>query len=32
MANKWLIKGPEIVTCTCDFGCPCQFNSLPTRG
>ena len=32
MATKWLIKGPEIVTCTCDFGCPCQFNSLPTRG
>ena len=32
MANKWLIKGPEIVSCNCDFGCPCQFNSLPTRG
>jgi hypothetical protein len=32
MANKWLIKGPEIVSCTCDFGCPCQFNSLPTAG
>jgi hypothetical protein len=31
MANKWLIKGPEIVTCTCDFGCPCQFNGLPTH-
>jgi len=32
MATKWLIRGPEIVTCTCDFGCPCQFNSLPTKG
>ncbi len=32
MANKWLIKGPEIVACTCDFGCPCQFNGLPTHG
>ncbi len=32
MATDWLIKGPEIVTCTCDFGCPCQFNSLPTHG
>jgi len=32
VAKKWLINGPEIVTCTCDFGCPCQFNSLPTQG
>jgi hypothetical protein len=28
----WLIKGPEISTCNCDWGCPCQFNSLPTHG
>lgn len=32
MATDWVIRGPEIVTCSCDFGCPCQFNSLPTRG
>lgn len=33
MANTpWMIKGPEIVTCNCDFGCPCQFNSLPSNG
>jgi len=28
----WEIKGPEISSCNCDWGCPCQFNSLPTRG
>jgi len=29
---EWMIKGPEIGTCNCDWGCPCQFNALPTRG
>ena len=28
----WHIKGPQIATCNCDFGCPCQFNSVPTNG
>lgn len=28
----WRIKGPEISACNCDYGCPCQFNALPTRG
>ena len=28
----WMIKGPEISTCNCDWGCPCQFNALPTHG
>ncbi len=28
----WAIKGPELSTCNCDWGCPCQFNALPTRG
>ena len=28
----WMIKGPEIATCNCDWGCPCQFNALPTHG
>src|SRR5690606_8930344 len=22
----------EIANCNCSFGCPCQFNSLPTNG
>ncbi|TMJ40624.1 MAG: DUF1326 domain-containing protein [Alphaproteobacteria bacterium] len=28
----WLIRGPEIATCNCAYGCPCQFNALPTQG
>ena len=28
----WRISGVELVTCNCDYGCPCQFNALPTRG
>jgi hypothetical protein len=34
MASKteWTIKGREAVNCNCAYGCPCQFNSLPTDG
>lgn len=33
MSNiDWMIRGPEISTCNCDWGCPCQFNALPTHG
>jgi hypothetical protein len=28
----WRIKGLEVTTCNCDWGCPCQFSSLPTHG
>ena len=28
----WRIKGPEIAACNCDWGCPCQFNAMPTHG
>ncbi len=28
----WMIRGPEVSTCNCNWGCPCQFNSLPTHG
>ncbi len=27
---EWSIKGPHFVNCNCDYGCPCQFNALPT--
>jgi hypothetical protein len=27
----WRMQGPEIANCNCDWGCPCQFNALPTR-
>lgn len=30
--TEWMIKGPEIATCNCDYSCPCQFNALPTTG
>jgi hypothetical protein len=29
---KWEIKGREFVNCNCAYGCPCQFNALPTYG
>lgn len=28
----WFIDGPSISSCNCDWGCPCQFNSLPSKG
>jgi len=28
----WRIRGPEMTACNCSWGCPCQFNSLPTYG
>lgn len=30
--TKWTIKGREFVHCNCAYGCPCQFNALPTNG
>jgi hypothetical protein len=24
--------GEEVATCNCAWGCPCQFNALPTHG
>ena len=29
---KWSVKGREFANCNCAYGCPCQFNALPTRG
>jgi hypothetical protein len=29
---KWSIKAREFVNCNCSYGCPCQFNALPTHG
>lgn len=29
---KWTIQGKEFVNCNCSYGCPCQFNGLPTHG
>ena len=30
--TKWTIKGREFVNCNCSYGCPCQFNGLPSYG
>ncbi len=29
---RWRIAGEEVVSCDCAWGCPCQFNALPTNG
>ena len=29
---EWWIKGREFANCNCSYGCPCQFNALPTHG
>ncbi len=28
----WEIKGRSFANCNCSYGCPCQFNALPTDG
>lgn len=30
--TPWRIVGEEAATCNCAWGCPCQFNALPTHG
>ncbi|HET9862574.1 MAG TPA: DUF1326 domain-containing protein [Steroidobacteraceae bacterium] len=30
--TKWTIHGKEFANCNCSYGCPCQFNALPTHG
>ena len=29
---KWRIAGEQFGSCNCNWGCPCQFNALPTTG
>lgn len=29
---KWMMKGLHYDNCNCAYGCPCQFNALPTQG
>ncbi len=29
---EWTIKGAQYANCNCAWGCPCQFNALPTYG
>jgi hypothetical protein len=30
--TPWEFKGRELVNCTCEYGCNCQFNGLPDKG
>src|SRR6202158_1707436 len=29
---EWRVQGREFTNCNCAYGCPCQFNALPTHG
>jgi hypothetical protein len=29
---RWHLRGHVILACNCDYGCPCNFNGLPTTG
>ena len=29
---EWSMQGVEFNNCNCNWGCPCQFNSLPSHG
>lgn len=29
---QWHLRGHVILACNCDYGCPCNFNGLPTTG
>ncbi|GAC1479634.1 MAG: DUF1326 domain-containing protein [Candidatus Dormibacteria bacterium] len=31
-ATSWSLKGTVLIACNCDYGCPCNFNALPTHG
>ena len=31
-SETWSITGTHFASCNCDYGCPCQFNALPTDG
>jgi len=32
MAQRWNLTGKALISCNCDWGCPCNFNALPTQG
>jgi hypothetical protein len=29
---EWSMQGWELANCNCNWGCPCQFNQLPSHG
>lgn len=30
--TTWRLKGTALIACNCDYGCPCNFNALPSKG
>lgn len=30
--TSWRLKGHVLIACNCDYGCPCNFNALPSKG
>lgn len=32
MPTDWRVKGKIIGACSCDWGCPCNFDARPTKG
>ena len=32
MGIQWDLHGRLFANCNCAYGCPCQFNALPTQG
>ncbi|HLB67938.1 MAG TPA: DUF1326 domain-containing protein [Thermoplasmata archaeon] len=32
LVTKWEFEAEYIQSCNCDYGCPCNFNGLPTSG
>jgi hypothetical protein len=32
MLESWRLTGRVLISCNCDWGCPCNFNARPTSG
>jgi hypothetical protein len=32
MPERWKLSGRVLISCNCDWGCPCNFNARPTTG
>jgi hypothetical protein len=32
VADSWRLTGKVLISCNCDWGCPCNFNARPTAG
>ena len=30
--SAWKVSGDVLIACNCDYGCPCNFNALPSKG